>query len=233
MAFEQAYQRMMEQAMECGSEERRRKLMEHGPAEKALVEQIWWPVVGSLEHLHPEYELQDLQGGTRFVDLAYLPPLPYRLALEADGFGPHARDVNRWRFADNLRRQNHLLIDGWHLLRFSFDDITEKPRRCQQTLLMGLAKWGGITRHAAELSLDVYERALLHVMQEIWGEVTPTIAAEKLGLNTKTAIKHLKKLVEKGLLKTEISSTGRIMRYRLASSNWDPTSQRSSRSSKA
>ncbi|WP_165822368.1 hypothetical protein [Paenibacillus montanisoli] len=46
--FEQAYSRMMEQAMECGSAERRRKLQEQGGAEKALLEQVWWPAVGSL-----------------------------------------------------------------------------------------------------------------------------------------------------------------------------------------
>ncbi|RAP77642.1 MarR family transcriptional regulator [Paenibacillus montanisoli] len=162
----------------------------------------------------------DLQGATRFADFAYLPPLPYRVALEADGFGPHARDVSRWRFADDLRRQNHLLIDGWHLLRFAYDDIMEKPRRCQQTVLMGLAKWGGIT-HQAELSLDVYERALLHVMQELWGEVTPAVAAKRLGVTRRTATSSLKSLEKKGFLQAFASPTGRIMRYRLAGSLWN------------
>ncbi|MBP3961680.1 DNA-binding response regulator [Paenibacillus lignilyticus] len=216
--FEQAYTRMMEQAMESGSEERKRRLSEYGEAEKALLQQVWWPAVGSLDYLHPQYELVDLKGGTRFADFAYCPPLSYQLLLEVDGFGPHWRDISRWKFADDLCRQNHLLIEGWKLLRFAYDEVMEKPRRSQQTLLMGLAKWGGIARPAGE-ELSVYERALLHLMQECWGELTPVAAAKKMGISRGSAAKHLRSLVSKGLLVTKVSGTGRIMRYKLSTSN--------------
>ncbi|WP_143111652.1 hypothetical protein [Paenibacillus sp. BC26] len=42
-------------------------------------------------------------------------------------------------------RQNHLIIDGWQLLRFSYDDITERPRMCEQILQQFMGCWlGGI-----------------------------------------------------------------------------------------
>ncbi|SDX14925.1 hypothetical protein [Paenibacillus sp. CF384] len=217
--FEQAYTRMMEQALAGGSEERKRRLAEHGDAEKALLQQVWWPAVGNLDYLHPEYELQDLKGGTRFVDYAYCPPLTYQLLLEVDGFGPHWRDISRWKFADDLSRQNHLLIEGWKLLRFAYDEVMEKPRRGQQTLLMALAKWGGIARPAGE-ELSVYERALLHLMQECWGELSPVTAAKKMGISRESAAKYLRSLVSKGLLVAKVTPTGRVMRYKFSTSNW-------------
>ncbi|SEM59504.1 hypothetical protein [Paenibacillus sp. OV219] len=216
--FELAYEQMMESAAKSSSEERKRRLTEHDQAEKHFLKNVWWPAVGSLDFLHPEYELEDLKGGARFADFAYLPPLPYRLLIEIDGYGPHWRDVSRWRFADDLQRQNHLLIDGWHLLRFAYDEVSEKPRRCQQTLLMALAKWGGITR-GIETNLDVYERAILHLMQQHWGEITPTAAAEKLGITRKTAALKLQLLSSKRILQTKKSVTGRAMRYSLVLNN--------------
>ncbi|QHW33658.1 hypothetical protein GZH47_24575 [Paenibacillus rhizovicinus] len=154
--FETAYERMMEKALADSSSERKRRLLEKAQAEKTMLANVWWPAVGHLDDLHPEYEMADFKGGTRFADYAYLPPLPFRLIVEIDGFGPHWRDVSRWKFADDLQRQNHLLIEGWNILRFAFDDINEKPRRCQRSLLMGLAKWGGMLK-TGQLALDVYD----------------------------------------------------------------------------
>ncbi|REE70512.1 hypothetical protein A8990_13067 [Paenibacillus taihuensis] len=218
--FEHAYARMMESAVMSSSQERKRRIVEHDQAEKLFLQNVWWPAVGSLEDLHPEFEVQDLKGMARFADYAYLPSLPFRLLIEIDGFGPHWRDVTRWRFADDLQRQNHLLIDGWYLLRFAYDDLAEKPRRCQQTLLMAIAKWGGITRGIAH-NLDVYERALLHLMQQHWGEITPTAAAEKLAICKRRATIGLQSLVRRGVLNAIVSSKGRNMRYKMSSSNWN------------
>ncbi|QHT62386.1 DNA-binding response regulator [Paenibacillus lycopersici] len=200
--------------MANSSDERKRRLTERDQAEKKLLANVWWPAVGHLDHLHPEYELTDMKGGKRFADFAYMPPLPLRLILEIDGFGPHWRDISRWKFADDLQRQNHLLIQGWHLLRFAYDDIDEKPRRCQQTLLMGLAKWGGMVG-TEQQSLDVYERALLHLMQERWVELAPIEAENALGINWRTIARSLAALEEKGHIHAVPSPSGRRMRYRL------------------
>jgi very-short-patch-repair endonuclease len=40
--------------------------------------------------------------------------------------------LSRQQFSDQLIRQNHLIIDGWKVLRFSLDDVKERPRMCEQ-----------------------------------------------------------------------------------------------------
>ncbi|REE78955.1 hypothetical protein A8990_12383 [Paenibacillus taihuensis] len=84
---------------------------------------------------------------------------------------------------------------------------------------MALAKWGGITR-GLEHSLDVYERAILHLMQQHWAEITPTAAASKLGINRETVVKRLQSLQTKGLLSAHKSPRGRAMRYSLPPAMW-------------
>ncbi|WP_090646631.1 hypothetical protein [Paenibacillus sp. UNC496MF] len=212
--FEHAYERMMQASIETASEERRRRIKAHDQAEKEFLAKVWWPAVGNLDDLPPAYELVDLTGGTRFADYAYLPPLSFRLIIEIDGFGPHWRDISRWKFADDLQRQNHLLIDGWHLLRFAFDDMKEKPRRCQQAVLLGLAKWGGKVR-TEETVLSIMERGLLHLLIESRGELSPTEAAEKAGFNERTARKAFGTLEAKGIVHPIVSRSRRKMRYRL------------------
>ncbi|MBB6731196.1 hypothetical protein [Cohnella zeiphila] len=65
-AFELAYSQMMENALAMSRGERKRRLLEkHGHAEKMLAARVLWPALGSLEGLHPEFEIQDLRSGNR------------------------------------------------------------------------------------------------------------------------------------------------------------------------
>ncbi|MBB6678826.1 HTH domain-containing protein [Cohnella lubricantis] len=215
-AFARAYEQMMKRALVESRGERKRRLLEnHGRGEKMLVARVLWPVFGSLENLHPEYEIRDLRGGVNFVDYAYIPSRQLGLLLECDGFGPHWRDISRWEFDRNEERQNLLLIDEWKMLRFSYDAVREKSERCQQTLRLALAKWGQIMPEAGEgVRLGVYERAILHLHQTSGREIiTPAKAARELGITSKTAIKHLQSLEDKGHLTAIISATGRRMGY--------------------
>ncbi|MCC3377574.1 winged helix-turn-helix domain-containing protein [Cohnella sp. REN36] len=218
-AWETAYQRMLERAVRDSRGERKRRLLEkHGHLEQLFLSQVWWPAVGSLAFLQPEYEFVDLNGRTRFCDYAYLPSKGLRVAIEADGFGPHARDANRWQLDDDRERQNQMLIDGWKLLRFTSDGIKEKPGRCQRTLLLALAKWGRTTAAGdGSTALGVHERAILHFNQTFDGRMlTPRVVAEALNINPRTAIVHMRSLEEKGYLSAMLSPTGRKMGFVLA-----------------
>lgn len=107
-AFETAYEEWMTIQIAASSGERRRRLKEHGYLEKMLLRNVWWPAVGSFEFLHAEYEVADFRDGARFLDLAYV-RAPHRICLEADGFGPHSRHADRYKFSDDLTRQNYLI----------------------------------------------------------------------------------------------------------------------------
>lgn len=106
--FERAYDEMMERAVRESRGERKRRLLLDRFNEKLLAHNVWWKVTGSLTGLVPEMEIADLKDGIRFSDYGFVPPV-YRckgLLMEADAFGTHLRDVNRWQYADSLERQN-------------------------------------------------------------------------------------------------------------------------------
>ncbi|WP_436241973.1 DUF559 domain-containing protein [Paenibacillus sp. LjRoot56] len=58
-----------------------------------------------------------------------------KLAIEIDGYATHVSEISRTQFSDGLIRQNHLMIDGWKVLRFSYDDVKNRPRMCEQIIL--------------------------------------------------------------------------------------------------
>ena len=60
MEFEKAHQLLLEQHLSVRAGERRGRLIRgHQYAEKLLLQNIWWPLFGNLDHLHPEYEVYD------------------------------------------------------------------------------------------------------------------------------------------------------------------------------
>ncbi|HEX6987838.1 MAG TPA: DNA-binding response regulator, partial [Bacillota bacterium] len=126
--FEPALQEFLAYHRSVRKGERLRRLVDGlGHGEELFLQKVWWPAFGSFRDLHPEYEITDFDGRSRFLDFAYLSG-ETRLAIEIDGYGPHVTSLSRWQFVNQLRRQNHLILDGWAVLRFSYDEITEQPR---------------------------------------------------------------------------------------------------------
>ncbi|WP_282941404.1 DNA-binding response regulator [Paenibacillus sp. RC67] len=155
MSFHSAYQEMIKRHEQKRTGERLRRLNErHGHAERMFMEHVWWPAFRDFENLHPEYEVQDFRDGVRFLDFAYVRG-PLRLAIEIDGFGPHYQKMSRTQFSDQWIRQNHLIIDGWKVLRFSYDDVNDRPRMCAQLLQQFMGIW--VTRKIEKAGLLTIE----------------------------------------------------------------------------
>ncbi|MFX3636311.1 MAG: DNA-binding response regulator [Candidatus Pristimantibacillus sp.] len=134
MTFNSLHEKWLTAHLKQRKGESWRRLVDgHGHAEKLFLEAVWYAAFRQFEHLHPEYEVSDFRDGTRFIDFAYIRH-SLRLAIEIDGFQTHAANINRWQFSDSRIRQNHLIIDGWTILRFSYDDIKDKPMMCIQLL---------------------------------------------------------------------------------------------------
>ncbi|UKS24872.1 DNA-binding response regulator [Paenibacillus sp. HWE-109] len=199
------------------SGERLRRLQEgHGYAEKLFMQHIWWPVVGHLRYLHPEYEVRDFQDNTRFVDFVYLRP-PHRICIEIDGFGPHARDIDRTRFGDNLMRQNQLMLDDWKVLRFSVDDITGHQRRCQQVIWNMMGRWYADDCGREMWSLTNREKEITRLAASAVDPLKPQAVAAHLGIRVEHARKWLRSLHGKGIIKPA-SGVQRVRSYVLAPS---------------
>jgi hypothetical protein len=60
-------------------------------------------------------------------------------------------------------RQNHLIIDGWRILRFSYDDVSEKPRMCEQILQQFMGSWIGAGIPSRSSSSDIIETEVLRL----------------------------------------------------------------------
>ncbi|MBB6731117.1 DNA-binding response regulator [Cohnella zeiphila] len=153
LPFETAHPIWLKDHVAASSGERRRRLEEggHGHAEKEMLRTVWLPAFGHLEHLHPEFEITDFQGGSRFIDLAYIRP-PHRVAIEIDGYGPHWKDASRRQFCDERVRAAHLINDGWIVIRIGYDDLKDRPRLWQQILQQLIGNlYGQVRTQDAEL----------------------------------------------------------------------------------
>ena len=109
---------------------------EQNYAERLALDTVIYPVIGSSKAtlIHSNYEVSLDDGSKRFIDFAIL-GASTRLAIEIDGYKYHAEGaIERSSFDDQLSRQNELILQGWKILRFSFDQIHSSPQSCQDQL---------------------------------------------------------------------------------------------------
>lgn len=95
-----------------------------------------------------------------------------------------------------------MMIDGWKVLRFSFDDVKESPRYCQQKIQQLLGRWLGEERAAGEA--DWLEREVIR----------------RLGIGEKKTRAVLYDLAHKKWILPH-SGNERIRSYRLSSAGRD------------
>ncbi|MEH7885094.1 DNA-binding response regulator [Bacillus sp. JJ1609] len=212
MGFEEEYQAFMNAHLQVRTGERLRRLQEgHNQAERMFLRQVWWPLFYHFRYLHPEYEVNDFKDGKRYLDFAYIRPA-IRICLEIDGYGPHLKNISRWQFSDSLERQNQLVIDGWTVIRFSYDQVKDQPRRCQQIVQQVIGRWLG--DELDQTSLSFVEKEVLRFAIRKGEAIFPKEVEMYLKLSDKTVKKVLSQLVDKKKLIPE-SGTIRIRSYRL------------------
>ncbi|SOC39334.1 helix-turn-helix domain-containing protein [Ureibacillus acetophenoni] len=212
MGFEEVYQTFMNDHLQARTGERLRRLQEgHNHAEMLFLKQVWWPLFNHFRFLHPEYEVNDYKDGKRYLDFAYIRPA-IRICFEIDGYGPHLRNISRWQFSDSLERQNQLVIDGWTVIRFSYDQVKEQPRRCQQIVQQVIGRWLG--DEMDQTTLTIVEKEVLRLAIRKGENITPKEVEKYLNLSTKTVRNILSNLVDKKML-VPASGTVRIRSYRL------------------
>ncbi|MBP1989058.1 winged helix DNA-binding protein [Paenibacillus eucommiae] len=142
-----------------------------------------------------------------------------RLAIEIDGFGPHQQQISRSPFSDQLLRQNHLVIDGWKILRFSFDDVRDRPRMCEQLVQQFMGRWHSHSSHQSDLEkLSSEEKDILRLGIKLKRDLTPKDICLKLNIEQQKARKLLRQLVDKGFLHSAGKGSSRSRFYKLTSS---------------
>ncbi|WP_019153026.1 hypothetical protein [Robertmurraya massiliosenegalensis] len=213
MGFEEEYQSFLNAHLQVRNGERLRRLQEgHKQAEMLFLKQIWWPIFYHFKYLHPEYEVDDFKDGKRYLDFAYIRP-GIRICFEVDGYGPHLKNISRWQFSDNLDRQNQLVIDGWTVIRFSYDQVKDEPRRCQRIVQQVIGQWLG--DEIDQTSLSFVEKEVLRFAIRKGEAISPREVEKYLSQSDKTVRKILSQLVDKNML-IPASGVKRIGSYRLS-----------------
>jgi len=98
LLFEEAYEKWLREQVEREGNPRRRELLRKGLSygTTAFLRTIWYPAIGNLNDLHPEYEVRDLNNRYRYLDLAYMPG-DVRGCIEIQDYRSHARDIESSR----------------------------------------------------------------------------------------------------------------------------------------
>lgn len=100
MNYEQSYEAFMERHLVSRTGERWGRL-ERGDrhAEGLFLQNVWWPLMGDFNDLHPEYEVLDWRGRSYFADFAFLPGA-VKLLFEIKGYASHVRDMDRQKYCN-------------------------------------------------------------------------------------------------------------------------------------
>lgn len=170
----------------------------HGTVE--FLRTIWFPAVGNLNHLFPEWEVRDFNNGYRYLDLAFMPG-GVKGGIEIQGYGPHARDLDVWRFKDLCRRHCLLALDGWTFLPIAYPSIVDEPQQCQQLVLSFIGKY--MASNVPD-NLSWLEAETVRFTRRLLRPITPLELTDHLRISDRHARRVLHNLVHLQIL--EISS---------------------------
>ncbi|MBB6692248.1 transcriptional regulator [Cohnella xylanilytica] len=196
--FEEKYEEWMRANVSSETNPRRRERLEKGLSHGSVefLRSIWFPAAGSFDHLHPEWEVRDLNGGYRYIDLAYRPGGAMG-GIEIQDYGSHARDLDTRRFKDLCWRHGLLALDGWTLLPIAYPSIKEEPQRCKQLVLAFIGKFVATD---VPVALDWLEAETVHYARRLLRPFSPSELAGHLRITANHARRLLNRLVEMGIL---------------------------------
>src|SRR5699024_505986 len=106
-----------------------------------------------------------------------------------------------------------LTIDGWTVIRFSYDQVKDHPRRCQQITEQIIAKLSGHGLGIHQLSF--IEKEIVHFALSKGEPFSPREIQALLKLSPKPVKKILSHMVEKRVIESAYRGKQRIHGYRL------------------
>jgi len=169
----------------------------HGYGNRLFVEQVWWPLAGHFQGLHPEYEVKDWRGRPYFVDLLWQVGSS-RIAFEIMDFGSHGTDRSKYRM--DLNRGLFLQSQDCTVFYISQDELKENPSFILSALRSSLNPYlsaeDSVNRNA-ERAYSKIERDLMRSAIRHHRVLRPSEAARELELHKMTVIKYCRMLVEK------------------------------------
>ncbi|WP_127579892.1 hypothetical protein [Paenibacillus koleovorans] len=167
----------------------------HLHGEQLFARQVWWELMRSFDHLHPEYEVLDWRGRSYFADFAWLPGYT-KLLIEIKGFSKHVRDMDRQSYCRELNREAFLLGLGYPVVSFAYDDVEQRPELCMHLLRSIMSRFQ--TAEAPVTRLKLAEKELIRLAIQLARPIRPKDVELHFEINHRTAVALLRKLCEKG-----------------------------------
>lgn len=214
MSFDTEYEKFIHYHLSRRTGERRSRLERgHRHAEAIFLRQVWWPLRGNFEGLHPEYEVLDWRGRSYFADIAWLSGA-VQLLIEIKGFNPHVRDMDRLKYCNELNRETFLHAIGYNVISFAYDDVEQRLELCISLLRMVLSRYQPQQSHITRTMLAEHE--IIRLGHKLAKPIRPIDVKQHFGINHRTAVTLLRKCCENGVLTTVPRGNGeRIVRYSL------------------
>ncbi len=215
MIFEDAHAIFMTKHLASRTGERRGRLERgHSHAEVLFLQNVWWPLRGNLDNVHPEYEVNDWRGRSYFADFAWLPG-SIKLIFEIKGYSTHVRDMDRQRYCNELNRETFLFAMGYQVISFAYDDVAQHPDLCITLLRMVLSRYQPLQPPVSRVFF--MEKEIIKLAIHLARPIRPIDVIRHFEINHKTAIRILHNLCKKGWLTPSYSGhQERIVRYELA-----------------
>lgn len=216
ISFEENYTAFLEHHLTRRSGERRGRLERgHAHAESLFLRNVWWPLRGNFDDLHPEYEVTDWRGRSYFADFAWLPGNgELKLLFEIKGYAAHVRDMDRQKYCHELNRETFLHAMGYQVISFAYDDVEQHPELCINLLRMVLSRY-----HPDQVPVTrglLAEKELIRLAVQLARPIRPVDVERHFELNHKTAVQMLHKVTAKGWMRPVYRGKGeRIVKYEL------------------
>jgi len=219
-SFEAAHSSFIQQHLKQRSGERRGRLERgHAHAEKLFAQNVWWPLKGHFNQLHPEYEVLDWRGRSYFADYLFESKLA-KIIIEIKGFGEHVSNMDRNKYCNELNRETFLSAMGFHVISFSYDDVASRPELCIFLLRSILSRFEFTSSNVERVFFADHEVLRLAVMKA--RPIRPIDVAKHFSIDHRTAVNHLKRLCQKGWLQPMLRASGqRILYYQVTKLGFD------------
>jgi len=210
--FDKAFDKLVEEQQNTARGLRLEMLQKDLSGTRKMLEVTAWPVLRSLEGFVLEMEVVSSSGVRLFVDAF---KTASSLAMESEGFVPHAQNITRDRFTFERRKVRTIASHGYIYAPFSRDELDHRPDECRSSFAELIGKYEGYGIERTYSELNVYEREIVRYARLLHRPFRPADAKFCLGCGDDFAVKILKNLMEKRLLAPVEQGLQRIHKYKL------------------
>jgi very-short-patch-repair endonuclease len=212
--FETAHAEWIAGHLEQRKGERRGRLERgHRHGETLFVRNVWWELVRSLDHVHPEYEVLDWRGRSYYADFAWLYGC-VRLLIEIKGYNTHVKEMDRQKFCNEENRETFLHGMGYNLISFAYDDVEQRPELCMTLLRLVLSRYQASPPPVSRAVLA--EKEIIRLAAQLGQFIRPIDVERHFEVDHRTAVLMLQKLCKKRWLNPVLSGKGeRVVGYEL------------------